>query len=659
MIQQKTADRLALQNLINAYCFETQRGEIISSDAQSKAQQAISKGKALLSLNLAPLDLSVIVPIEQVSQLGQHRFADTPFVLQNTVPHTHTDNAGNNKNTPTSTEQSWIKLPISSVASLLIDDIIYNHPDQQQLDGASVLERWLQSYQGLQIILAHRSDEIDDIIEEKLNFIETEQNLIYGHAMHPTPKSRVGFYGDDWQKYAPETNSKTQLHYWLVDADFIVSDYVDGASIDTELKAKLKPMLNKYQKKLLKKHPDFKLLPLHPWQATHLQKQPWYQELTQAKQLFDLGLAGWYLHPTTSVRTLASHDADWMFKLSLSVAITNSVRINLPKECKRGMVACRIWRSDYGQQLTQQYPSIGVLNDPAWIALRLNGTIIDESICILRDNPFNSKDQVTNLASLCQDHPTRVTNRFDTLFQSIHKTSKQPLRDIALQWFDKFLEVGFIPLIDMYYEQGIGFEVHQQNSLIELEDGYPKRFWARDNQGFGYIAEYAMTLIDQYPEMMQEAECIVPEDFADFRCGYYLIGNTMFALITAIARTQLVSEDELLTRLYQCITTLEQKYPHRSLFELLLRTDTLPFKGNLLTRLYQLDELTAPVETQSIYVEIANPFYAIAHQQQSQEKAKVKDKGKEKGKDKAKNKTKDKSSKTKAKSTKKQETPNK
>ncbi|MFP3354785.1 hypothetical protein R0K04_25880, partial [Pseudoalteromonas sp. SIMBA_153] len=31
---------------------------------------------------------------------------------------------------------------------------------------------------------------------------------------------------------------------------------------------------------------------------------------------------------------------------------------------------------------------------------------------------------------------------------------------------------------------------------------------------------------------------------------------------------------------------------------------SVPFKGNLLTRLYALDELTAPVETQSIYVDI-------------------------------------------------------
>lgn len=351
-------------------------------------------------------------------------------------------------------------------------------------------------------------------------------------------------------------------------------------------------------------------MPLHPWQATFLQQQVWYQALTEKGQLFDLGALGWHLHPTTSVRTLAAFEAPWMFKLSLSVAITNSVRINLPKECKRGMHACRIWRSDYGKQLDAEYDTIAVLNDPAWIALSIDGTIIDETICILRDNPFTQSMQVTNLASLSQDHPTRLTNRFATLFASIHQRTDKRLDEIATEWFDTYLKVGFIPLIHMYYQHGIGFEVHQQNSLIELKEGYPAKFWARDNQGFGYIAEYAMPLIDAYPELISESECVIPEDFADSRVAYYLVGNTIFGLITAIARTQLVSEATLLATFRDCLETLDRQYPHRSLFDLLLRSPTLPFKGNLLTRLHALDELTAPVETQSIYVDIPNPMSA-------------------------------------------------
>ena len=594
MMQHKTLDRLTLQNLVNAYSYETGRGKIIQIDEQNALQQQISQNKPILLLNLAPHNTVMAVPVDRVSKLGQHRFADTPSVLS----------------AASLNEHQWLKPSAMSLASFIIEDIVHQHKSDVTLDGNGVLKRWLESYEGLQIILEHRNDEIDDIVDDKQDFIQTEQSLIYGHAMHPTPKGRAGFYGAEWAKYAPETNSKTQLNYWLVHSDYIIEEFVDGDSITAELKEKLVADMSDYQQQLIAQNPEHKLLPLHPWQATFLQQQPWYQQLVESGQLFDLGALGWYLHPTTSVRTLAAFDAPWMFKLSLSVAITNSVRINLPKECKRGMHACRIWRSDYGTQLGTEYPTIAVLNDPAWIALRINGKIIDETICILRDNPFTQSMQVTNLASLSQDHPTRLTNRLATLFQSIHQRTNQPLDKVATEWFDTYLQVGFIPLIHLYYQHGIGFEVHQQNSLIELKDGYPAKFWARDNQGFGYIAEYAMPLIDAYPELISEGECVIPEDFADSRVAYYLVGNTIFGLITAIARTQLVSETALLATFRDCLVMLEKQYPHRSLFDLLLRSPTLPFKGNLLTRLHALDELTAPVETQSIYVDIANPMSA-------------------------------------------------
>ncbi len=600
MMQHKTLDRLTLQNLVNAYSYETGRGKIIQIDEQNALQQQISQNKPILLLNLAPHNTVMAVPVDRVSQLGQHRFADTPAVLSaaslNDSQHEH----------------QWLKPSAMSLASFIIEDIVHQHKSDVTLDGNGVLKRWLESYEGLQIILEHRNDEIDDIVDDKQDFIQTEQSLIYGHAMHPTPKGRAGFYGAEWAKYAPETNSKTQLNYWLVHSDYIIEEFVDGDSITAELKEKLLTDMSDYQQQLIAQNPEHKLLPLHPWQATFLQQQAWYQKLIEKGELVDLGALGWHLHPTTSVRTLAAFDAPWMFKLSLSVAITNSVRINFPKECKRGMHACRIWRSDYGKQLGTEYPTIAVLNDPAWIALQINGKIIDETICILRDNPFTESMQVTNLASLSQDHPTRLTNRLATLFQSIHQRTNEPLDKIAAEWFDTYLQVGFIPLIHLYYQHGIGFEVHQQNSLIELKDGYPAKFWARDNQGFGYIAEYAMPLIDAYPELISESECVIPEDFADSRVAYYLVGNTIFGLITAIARTQLISESTLLATFRDCLVTLEKQYPHRSLFDLLLRSPTLPFKGNLLTRLHALDELTAPVETQSIYVDIPNPIGRVA-----------------------------------------------
>ena len=234
-------------------------------------------------------------------------------------------------------------------------------------------------------------------------------------------------------------------------------------------------------------------------------------------------------------------------------------------------------------------------------------------IVIKKGTVFNERNTWTFLElAKTADTATTVANR---IVKAIKANTAQDNTVIANDWFDSYLKVGFEPLVSLYYEHGLGFEAHQQNSLLELKDYYPSRLWVRDNQGFGYIAEYAGSLIDEIPALMDEAECVVPEFFANERFAYYIIANHLFGLITAIARTGWASEEQLLTQLVNRLMALEQRYPHRELFELLLRQDTLPFKGNLLTRMQGLDELTAPVETQSVYVNVPNPLQPIYSRQ--------------------------------------------
>ena len=43
-----------------------------------------------------------------------------------------------------------------------------------------------------------------------------------------------------------------------------------------------------------------------------------------------------------------------------------------------------------------------------------------------------------------------------------------------------------------------------------------------------------------------------------------------------------------------------------------LRADTLPCKGNLLTRLHGIDEVLAPLDAQSVYLDAPNPLREAA-----------------------------------------------
>ena len=581
------ANRLAMQHLVNAYSQETGKASLFEKYQQNSTQLAFSQGLTLLSLPLSLIQAQLFVPLSYVSRVGRHRIAALPQIFQ-----------------------KGQKLNFSAVAmvSLLLEELVQQ--SEGRVDAASLVERWIQSRDALQQFLNIRAEDFDALVQVEQGFIESEQALILGHSMHPAPKSRTGFVHEDWQKYSPEACGQTQLHYWLVAPEYIAEGTALEQAFSIQLKQEIKWHLSESELETLAAYAHYKLLPLHPWQARYLQSKVWFKSLKAKLKIIDLGEKAWIFSPTTSVRTLASFNAPWMLKPSLSVMITNSIRVNLAKECHRGEMTHRLWHSELGQSILKQCPTLKAVNDPAWIALQLDGEIIDETICIVRDQPFIPEQQVTCIASLCQDHPVEERNRFNALFDQI--ASQQKLNDkaqIAHDWFKTFLNISLSPLMYVYHRYGMAFESHQQNVLVELKDGWPQWLWLRDNQGFYYIEELADEILQQFPELNDKAHAVGSKAFVDERFSYYFFGNTLFGIINAIGATGFVSEQDLLSVLQQHLFDLLKQYPDSSLIQSLLYQPTLPYKGNLLTRLYELDELIAPVENQSVYIQLANPLY--------------------------------------------------
>ena len=581
------ANRLAMQHLVNAYSQETGKASLFEKYQQNSTQLAFSQGLTLLSLPLSLIQAQLFVPLSYVSRVGRHRIAALPQIFQ-----------------------KGQKLNFSAVAmvSLLLEELVQQ--SEGHVDAASLVERWIQSRDALQQFLNIRAEDFDALVQVEQGFIESEQALILGHSMHPAPKSRTGFVHEDWQKYSPEACGQTQLHYWLVAPEYIAEGTALEQVFSIQLKQEIKWHLSESELETLAAYAHYKLLPLHPWQARYLQSKVWFKSLKAKLKIIDLGEKAWIFSPTTSVRTLASFNAPWMLKPSLSVMITNSIRVNLAKECHRGEMTHRLWHSELGRDILKQCPTLKAVNDPAWIAIQLDGEIIDETICIVRDQPFIPEQQVTCIASLCQDHPVEERNRFNALFDQI--ASQQKLNDkaqIAHDWFKIFLNISLSPLMYVYHRYGMAFESHQQNVLVELKDGWPQWLWLRDNQGFYYIEELADEILQQFPELNDKAHAVGSKAFVDERFSYYFFGNTLFGIINAIGATGFVSEQDLLSVLQQHLFDLLKQYPDSSLIQSLLYQPTLPYKGNLLTRLYELDELIAPVENQSVYIQLANPLY--------------------------------------------------
>ena len=581
------ANRLAMQHLVNAYSQETGKASLFEKYQQNSTQLAFSQGLTLLSLPLSLIQAQLFVPLSYVSRVGRHRIAALPQIFQ---------------------KGQKLNFSAAAMVSLLLEELVQQ--SECHVDAASLVERWIQSRDALQQFLNIRAEDFDALVQVEQGFIESEQALILGHSMHPAPKSRTGFVHEDWQKYSPEACGQTQLHYWLVAPEYIAEGTALEQAFSIQLKQEIKWHLSESELETLAAYAHYKLLPLHPWQARYLQSKVWFKSLKAKLKIIDLGEKAWIFSPTTSVRTLASFNAPWMLKPSLSVMITNSIRVNLAKECHRGEMTHRLWHSELGQSILKQCPTLKAVNDPAWIALQLDGEIIDETICIVRDQPFTPEQQVTCIASLCQDHPVEERNRFNALFDQI--AFQQKLEDkakIALDWFKTFLNISLSPLMYVYHRYGMAFESHQQNVLVELKDGWPQWLWLRDNQGFYYIEEFADEILQQFPELNDKAHAVGSKAFVDERFSYYFFGNTLFGIINAIGATGFVSEQDLLSVLQQHLFDLLKQYPESSLIQSLLYQPTLPYKGNLLTRLYELDELIAPVENQSVYIQLANPLY--------------------------------------------------
>ena len=65
---QELANRLAIQNFVNAYMQEAGKGYLLSFDQQSSTQQAFSSGLTLLTLPLPSIQAECSVPLSYVSR---------------------------------------------------------------------------------------------------------------------------------------------------------------------------------------------------------------------------------------------------------------------------------------------------------------------------------------------------------------------------------------------------------------------------------------------------------------------------------------------------------------------------------------------------------------------------------------------------------------
>ncbi|WP_234537196.1 IucA/IucC family protein [Streptomyces shenzhenensis] len=454
------------------------------------------------------------------------------------------------------------------------------------------------------------------------HFLAAEQALLLGHPLHPTPKSREGLTDSEARLCSPELRGSFPLHWMAVASCLLATD-----SAWTERgRPVAAPHLVERLAGIVLPLPDgfAAALPLHPWQAREAALRPETAALLDAGLLRDLGPLGASWNPTSSVRTVHRTGAPAMLKLSLGLRITNSRRENLRKELHRGVEVHRLLRTGLARQWQAVHPGFDIVRDPAWLAVDgLDGRPVPGLDVVIRHNPFAPADDVSCVAGLVTPRPLDVPaangsprpyrSRLARVVSRLAERTGRPVGAVSAEWFLRYLEQVVRPVLWLDSEAGIALEAHQQNTLLLLDaDGWPAGGRYRDNQGYYFRESRRADLDARLPGIGKRSDTFVSDEVTDERFAYYLGINNVFGLIGAFG-SQRLADERLLLAAFRRFLVAAAAGPARlrtSLPGRLLDSPVLPCKANMLTRLRGLDELTGPVDTQSVYVTITNPLHS-------------------------------------------------
>ncbi|GAA2448299.1 IucA/IucC family protein [Streptomyces macrosporus] len=594
------ADAAACENLLR--CWVRENG--LTPPEGPEAPDAPGGG-GVLRVPLASCGLVLEVPVRHWSATGWHRFGRP-------VP------AGAE---PSPGASSAAPVDAVTLAALLAREAAHRGavvPGTAAGESAALVGRVADSVRRTAAFLADRRarPEPPPAVDR---FLDGEQSLVLGHPLHPTPKSREGLSDAEARAYSPELRGAFPLHWMAVDRSLLAADSawtVRGRTVSA------RRLVTELAGPGLRLPEGTVPLPLHPWQAREVRHRPAVAALLEAGLLHDLGPHGDPWHPTSSVRTVHRPGVPAMLKLSLALRITNSRRENLRKELHRGVEVHRLLRTGLTERWRAAFPGrpgFDIVRDPAWIAVDdADGNPVTGLETVIRHNPFGPADDAVCLAGLTSPRPWpgapdgALRSRLaDLVVRLAARTGRAPAA-VATEWFLRYLHTVVRPVLWLDAEAGIALEAHQQNTVVLLDGaGWPAGGRYRDNQGYYFRSSRREELQRRLPGVGDAGDAFVADEVVDERFAYYLGINNVLGLIGAFGSQRLVDERLLLAALRHFLTEADRPADggRRSpLPALLLEAPTLRCKANLLTRLHGLDELVGPVDSQSVYVTVANPL---------------------------------------------------
>jgi spermidine-citrate ligase len=629
----RVAEEATLTGFLNCYLRETGEGQWRSADRShgtdeaQRGHQAREQGEKLEQLRIALPRLSMTLRADAAyrSPTGRHRFVLPAYI-----------EAENNEPVPIE-GLTCIALLLQSISMTALADK-GNEAAVSGVVTAELLSRIIQSCGVLEETIRVRQQDISRLYDRDLAFIEAEQALLFGHAFHPSPKSRQGFPEWRMDRYSPEVKGSFRLHYFALHRRIVTEDsawpnraseITHGELLDSIREAG-ESTDNPHTARLLQaclQSGEFAFVPVHPVQADWLLHEPCVQRWLMSGEAVSLGEIGREYRPTSSIRTVYHPESRYMYKFSLRVKITNSLRVNKRKELVGALEASRLM-ARIQPRLEAAYPRFHVLAEAAWIAAGDSADAEESGFeLIVRENPFRGAlaERTFVIAALTQDPLPGCASLLAGIVSSRSAEEGRSPMQISLDWFRRYLALSLEPLLWLYDEYGIALEAHQQNGVVQLdEQGYPERFYYRDSQGYYYAASMCSELEKLLPGIGSSVNAF-DDRIVEERFGYYLIVNHLCGVIQAFGGAGCADERVLLAELHAVLEACGSRAaaPHSDRFiRALLTEPSCRVKANLLTRLYDIDELERELE-QAVYAEMPNPLLTELPRAESIRKARA------------------------------------
>ncbi len=519
--------------------------------------------------------LLIIIPLKKRSLLGRHNYQGEFFLK-------------------TADEKKEIKF--KELITLICDHLAIKldaRPDQK----SAFIKRVLNSADNITQFLIKREDDLKNFFALQKNFKFSEQALLLGHAFHPTPKSRAEFNNEDAHKYSPEMRGSFPLEWILLDPKL----FFQKTSTNFKEEDWLKEIFLKDMISQVEINRGFIPYPLHPWQKKFLLENEEIKKYIEDKKIIPLGSGKTIWYPTSSLRTLYADSIPYMLKFSLNVKLTNSVRHLFLHELERGLQLHDVMTHKQGQKFVQENPQFTVIHEPVFAGIKdRNGNPIQETLIMGRINPFQDESEAVVVATLTEINVFEERSLLSKYLEDSRLTQRA--------WFKEFLEVAIRPLLMAQANYGILLGSHQQNMILELKENRPYKSYFRDCHGTGYSKLGFENFKNDIASIDMSNGNVLMGDEANFLFGYYVIINSTFNVMAAIAENSSEKESELIQELREFLLKLKERGLNDPAFiDYLLYNKTLMHKGNFFCSFRNINENTenSPL---SIYTQIKNPL---------------------------------------------------